>query len=322
MQLFSRGFLASVLVGAAAWWIAGWLPSALNSIIVALLLGMLIGNSFRLPVALQPGIGFTGGKMLELSILFLATSINYKHIAQLGIASFTMIVVVVLLVLLLTIYLAAAIRYPGSTSWLIGFGTAICGSSAIAALAPGVSKSKEDVGIAMAVINLLGSAGMLILPFVLGGLALDAKAIGFLLGGSLHSVGNVAGAGYSMGNAVGEAAITIKLARVALLSPALLLFNYLVNKKQGAIGKQSFRLPWYLWSFIAITIFCSFVPLPANTIAVLDTIGKFILTVAMAAIGLQVSISRLFSSGRKGMLFGILIFVIQLLLLAAALYLI
>lgn len=322
MQLFTRGFVVAIVVGAVAWWLAGWLPAAFNSIIVALLLGMVLGNSFRLPVTLQPGIAFTGGKMLELSILFLATSINYKHIAQLGIVSFSMIAVVVVLILLLTIYLAAAIRCPGATSWLIGFGTAICGSSAIAALAPGVSKNKEDVGIAMAVTNLLGSAGMLLLPLLLGGLALDSNAIGFMIGGSLHSVGNVAGAGYSMGNEVGEAAITIKLARVALLSPALVFFNFLVNKKQGAIGKQSLRLPWYLWSFIAITICCSVVPLPAAILSALDVTGKFILTVAMAAIGLQVSIRKLFASGRKGIVFGLLIFFIQLLLLAAALYVI
>lgn len=322
MQLFFRGLLFSVFVGMLAWWFADGLPTAFNSISIALLLGMIVGNSFRLPVSLQPGIAFTGGKMLELSILFLATSINYTHIAQLGVISFSMIAVVVLLLLGLTIYLATAIRCPGSTSWLIGFGTAICGSSAIAALAPGVSKNKEEIGIAMAVINLLGSAGMLVLPFVLRGFPLDSNAIGFLLGGSLHSVGNVAGAGYSMGNEVGEAAITIKLARVALLSPALLLFHFMLHKKQGAFGNHSFRLPWYLWSFIGITIFCSLVPLPPIVLSVLDTIGKIILTIAMAAIGLQVSIRQLFSSGRKGLVFGLLIFVIQLLLLGAALYVI
>jgi uncharacterized integral membrane protein (TIGR00698 family) len=310
-----RGFLLSWALGLSAYFLSQYTPNWLNGILLALLLGMLVGNLLKIPALFQSGIAFTSSKQLELSILFLAFSINYSHMAALGAASFSIIGFVVLTIILITFYLATQVNCPGSTGWLVGFGTAICGSSAIAALSPSVSKKSDDVAIAMAVVNLLGSMGMLVLPFALGGLNLNTQQMGLIIGGGLHSVGNVAGAGYGISKEVGEAAISIKLARVALLSPALILFNYLVNKNEMGGWKSYLKLPWYLWGFLLITALSSFIKLPEALLSALDAIGKLILIVAMAAIGLKVSFKQMFQSGKQGLGFGLLIFFIQMLLL-------
>jgi len=307
------GILLSSAIGIAAFLAAPFLPSALGSILLALLAGMMLGNFVNLPARFSSGIGFTSSKLLELSIIFLAFSIQYTHLSRLGAASFSIIAVTVLMMLLLTYFLAIRFNCPGSTGWLVGFGTTICGSSAIAALAPGVSKNKEDVAIAMAVVNLFGSIGMIAMPMLLADSGMTPAQMGVLLGGTLHSVGNVAGAGYALGNEAGEAAITIKLARVALLSPALIFFNYLVNRKQaGSNWKTYFKLPWYLWSFIGITILTSIIPIPAAFTDAMESGGKLILTIAMAAIGMKVSFAKLFQSGKKGLVFGLLLFLLQI----------
>lgn len=312
-----RGIALSVTIGLAGFFGSAYLPSAFNSILTALLLGVVVGNLWRIPNNFASGIGFTSGKLLELSILFLAFSINYTHIAKLGIGSFSIIAVMVVAMLLATFYLSRGFKCPGNTGWLVGFGTTICGSSAIAALAPGLpGKNKDDVGIAMAVVNLFGSLGMIALPFLLAKFDLSSTKIGLLIGGTLHSVGNVAGAGYAMGSEVGDAAITIKLARVALLSPALIFFNFLVNRATARNWKDHFALPWYLWSFIGITIFTSFVAIPAGFLSQMEWMGKLILTIAMAAIGLKVSFKVLYDSGRQGVFFGLLMFALQLALVA------
>ncbi len=316
LQKESRGIILSVIVGLSAYFLSPILPSTFNSILLALLFGILLGNSIRIPENYQSGISFTSGKLLELSILFLAFSINYKHIAQLGFQSFSIIAIVVLLMLLLSFYLSKKINCPGSTGWLVGFGTTICGSSAIAALAPGVTKNKDDIGIAMAVVNLFGTLGMIVLPMILVKVNLSDQQMGLLVGGALHSVGNVVGAGYSISNEVGEASITIKLARVALLSPALIFFNYLINRKNVKNWKEHFSLPWYLWSFIFITILSSMISFPAAFLEIMETAGKIILTIAMAAIGLKVSFKQLLLSGQKGVWFGLIVFAIQIGLLA------
>jgi len=277
---------------------------------------MLVGNLWRVPTLFQAGIGFTSSKLLELAVLFLAFSINYTHIAALGVGSFSIVALMVVAMVFITFFLARQVNCPGSTGWLVGFGTAICGSSAIAALAPRVAKNKEDVGIAMAVVNLFGSVGMVLLPLLLVRFDLDTKQLGLLIGGTLHSVGNVVGAGYTISDGVGEAATTIKLARVALLSPALILFNYLVNRAELKSWKQHLQLPWYLWGFIAITVLTSLVSMPPTLLAVMDTAGKLALTIALAAIGLKVSFRELYVSGRKGLGFGLIVFVIQFALVA------
>jgi uncharacterized integral membrane protein (TIGR00698 family) len=317
-----KGIILATVIGLLGYFISSFLPSSFNSILMALLLGMIVGNFIKIPGDFQSGIGFTSSKLLELSILFLAFSINYKHIAALGVMSFSAILIMVVLMLLLSYYLAIKVKCPGSTGWLVGFGTTICGSSAIAALAPTVTKNKDDVGISMAVVNLFGSIGMIVMPFILLKLNITTQQMGLLIGGTLHSVGNVVGAGYTISNEVGEAAITIKLARVALLSPALIFFNYLVNRHQAAHWKEHFSLPWYLWSFIGITILTSIINFPVSFINIMDTAGKVVLTIAMAAIGLKVSFRTIYQSGQKGLLFGLLAFVAQILIIVSLILLV
>ena len=311
-----KGVLLATIIGLVAYFSSNFLPSSLNSILLALIIGMVVGNFIKIPDNYQSGIGFTSSKLLEFSILFLAFSINYTHIANLGAKSFSVIAIMVVVMLLITYYLAIKVKCPGSTGWLVGFGTSICGSSAIAALSPSITKNKDDIAISMAVVNLFGSIGMIVLPIILQNFNLNTTQIGLMIGGTLHSVGNVAGSGYSISNEVGEAAITFKLARVALLSPALIFFNYLVNKNNVKNIKDFFNLPWYLWSFIGITILSSLIDFPSSILDIMEIIGKIILTIAMAAIGLKVSFKKLYVSGKSGIVFGLAIFILQILLVA------
>ena len=311
-----KGVLLATTIGLIAYFSSSFLPASLNSILLALIIGMVVGNFMKIPDNYQSGIGFTSSKLLEFSILFLAFSINYTHIANLGAKSFSVIAIMVVVMLLITYYLAIKVKCPGSTGWLVGFGTTICGSSAIAALSPSITKNKDDIAISMAVVNLFGSIGMIILPIILQNFNLNTTQIGLMIGGTLHSVGNVAGSGYSISNEVGEAAITFKLARVALLSPALIFFNYLVNKNNVKNIKDFFNLPWYLWSFIGITILSSLIDFPSSFLEIMETLGKVILTIAMAAIGLKVSFKKLYVSGKSGIVFGLAIFMLQIILVA------
>ncbi|MEY4626319.1 MAG: Uncharacterized protein RL003_291, partial [Bacteroidota bacterium] len=130
-----KGVLFSVFVGLLAVVLEKFTPPALNGILIALLLGILLGNTVKLPENLASGIQYTSSKMLELSILFLAVGINYADVAALGVQPFLGVAAVVFTVLFLSFFLAKRFNCPGNTGILVGFGTAICGSSAIAALA-------------------------------------------------------------------------------------------------------------------------------------------------------------------------------------------
>lgn len=308
------GIVLAVGLGLAAIFLSGLTPSFLNSYLLALLVGMILAPFVNKLPQLNEGISLTSAKMLEWSVVILAFSIDYKAIGAIGAKDFAVIIMVVLVVLLATYYLSKMLSCPGKTGWLVGFGTAICGSSAIAALAPKIKANKEDVAISLASVNLLGSLAMVLLPFVFEFYPLLEKEMAFLIGASLHSVGNVAGAGFSVSEEVGQLALVYKMARVALLSPALLFMVWLDSRKSNE-QKFRFQLPWYLIVFIAVSIIVSFFPLPALLLKWSETIGKFILTIAMAAIGLKVDVFRLLKAGQRGLVFALVIFILQISLL-------
>lgn len=321
LQLKSKiyGMVFTAVLTVVVILLAPFIPYA-NGIILGFIVGIIIGNIFKIPDLIKPGVKFTSSKFLELSILFLAFGVNYTNIVALGWERFLIIVVVVVLVLLATFFLSKKLKCPSSVGWLVGFGTAICGSSAIAALAPSVKKNPEDVGVSMAVVNLFGSVGMIAIPLIVIPMGLEKLDVSMLLGGSLHSVGNVAGAGYGMEKEIGNMAVTVKLARVALLSPVLIFFNFMVSDNKTKHWSQHLRLPWYLWGFILITILVSVVNIPKDLISSMESVGKVILTIAMLAIGLSVSFKDLIQSGKKGLVFGALIFAIHLIILSSLIF--
>jgi uncharacterized membrane protein YadS len=156
---------------------------------------------------------------------------------------------------------------------------------------------------------------MLGLPIFLTFMKINETESGILIGASLHAVGNVAGAGYGMSEEIGKAAITMKLARVALLPVAVIAFSFFINRKKSVSWKEQLRLPYYLWGFILISILVSFFPIPTSISSFSKEAGKLILTIAMTAIGLKVGFKTLFYSGRKALAFGSLLFAIQLIII-------
>ena len=309
-----NGVFFSVFIGVLVMLLAPYLTFT-NSIILGLLLGILINNLFKIPDSFDFGIGFTSSKMLEISVVLLAFGINYKIIATLGAKIFLVVIITIILVVFLTIYLSKKFNCPSSIGWLTGFGTAICGSSAIAALAPSVTSNKDDIGVAMAVVNLYGALGMLAIPLLISGVKLDDTSSSLFIGGTLHSVGNVAGAGYAISDQVGDLALTIKLARVSMLTPALILMSFLVKQQATNLVVSKFYLPWYLIAFIIISIILSFVKISDNIIQYSALMGKWILTFAMVAIGLKIKFKSLIKNSKKGLMFGFLIFLIQIIII-------
>lgn len=312
-----KGIFLSVFLGIIAWLTAPFIPM-LNSIVIALLLGIILANVLSLPKEWDNGISFSSKYFLEVAIIFLGFGISFHDIANLGWQVIVILIVAIISVLIATIYLAKLFTCRDSTGYLIGFGTAICGSSAIAALAPKIAKNKNDAGIAVAVVNLLGLIAMLAFPLILSEGMLEDKAA-LLIGATLQGVSNVAGAGYAMNETIGDLAITIKLGRVALLAPAMIFFNFLVNK--DASFKENLKLPYYIIGFILASTIVTFFSLPEDLISSMRWIGKILLTISMAAIGLNIHFTQLYKDGRIALGFGAVIFAIMIVVVIVLNYL-
>ena len=309
----ARGVSLSLAIAVSAILLSNVL--GFNAILLALVIGIVLGNAIKLPAYFDSGIKTASGKFLEIAIILMAFSIDYGSFLKLGWETILIVVSTMAAVLLMTIWLGKKMNCPSSAGLLVGFGTAICGSSAIAALAPSVTEDKSDIGISMAVVNLYGLIGMLLIPLISQDWLSNIEN-SILLGASLHSVGNVAGAGFAMSESVGEMAVTVKLGRVALLTPALLIFGHFTSKKSSSQTKKKLNLPWYLVTFILISILVSIFTFPEEILTFSKKGSNFLLATAMAAIGLNVSFKTLLSSGKKGLVFGAILFAAQLAVIA------
>ena len=208
--------------------------------------------------------------------------------------------------ILLAWVVGAAFRLRPDQRLLIGFGTAICGSSAIAACAPMVTEDEQDIGVAVATVNLLGVIGILVLPLVISTIGFSTIEGGILVGASLQAVGHVVAAGYSMGDMAGELATLVKMGRVSLLIPLVLMLGLLPHKKSS--GKV---LPAYLIGFIAMAILGSLgIPEPIGDGVKLA--GKLTLCTAMAGIGLSIQFKQFVSQGSKILVFGAAVSVLHI----------
>lgn len=285
--------------------------SFFNPILGGLILGILMGNFIRLPQETQGIVHKSGNRFLEFSVIFLAFGINYLHITKLGWEGLAFVFSLIIFIILLTFFWS---KTP--MNWMIGFGTAICGTSAIAALTPILKGEKKDAGVAMAVVNLFGMIGMILFPLILVKMNLKPLYAAWLIGGSLHSVGNVAGSGYMVSDTVGELSVTIKMVRVSLLSFGLIFFNFLTQRQAHLSWKKYFKLPWYIWGFLVITVLVSLVSVPEYLAEIIDLTGKLFLTLALTNIGLQIRFKDLIQSGKKGLAFGLGIWICQLLFIA------
>ncbi len=303
-----KGIFFSVVLGSIALIAAPYIPMV-NAIVLALLLGIIISNIFSLPKSWEGGIKFSSKAILETAIIFLGFGVSFSDISKLGWNIAVILIITILIVLVATLYLSKIFTCRTSTGYLVGFGTAICGSSAIAAIAPKIATNKKDAGIAIAVVNLLGLIGMVTYPLILSDEILFDKAA-LLIGGTLHGVSNVAGAGFAMDELTGDLAITIKLGRVALLAPSMIFFNFIINRK--ASFSENLKLPFYIIGFIIATTIVSIFDIPAEYVDALRWIGKALLTISMAAIGLNIHLSHLYNEGKAALGFGAVIFFIMI----------
>lgn len=308
------GVSVTVAVAAVGVLISPYIPG-LNEVLIALILGMILGNTTRWSSKFKEGINFSGSRVLETSIVLLAAGMSVDEIGSLGWQTILILIVMVVVMLFATVYLSKRMNCPRSGGLLTGFGTIICGSSAIAAVAPSVAKDKHDIGIALAVVSLIGAIFMFVWPFIGQMMSISVQQMALITGGTLHSVGNVAGAGYAISDDVGEMAVTIKMLRVAMLAPAVLLFNLLTSYSKPKSFLEFFKLPIYLWAFIGMTLLVAFVDLPSSILTGVETLAKWLLAVAMAAIGFKTSFKTLYQSGKKVLMFGFVIYFIQVVII-------
>ncbi len=315
-----NGILFVTLFALAAMQISQWPwvhQLGISPLIIGILLGIFYGNTLhhRLPQAWLPGISFTARKILRLAIILYGFYLTIQEIWSIGWAGFAVDIIIVTSTLLLAYVIG--VRLLGmdkQTAMLTGAGSAICGAAAILAFEPVLKAKGHQTAAAIATVVLFGTAAMAIYPFIyqLGFLNLTTQGWGVYVGATVHEVAQVVGAASDISQSVCNDAVIVKMTRVMLLTPALLLVS-LWWTRQGTemvSGKAApLTIPWFALGFMAMVLFNSMHWLPDAWVTELQQIDQFLLTMAMTALGMETSLNKLKGIGIKPFVLASILFV-------------
>lgn len=295
---------------------------AIGSVAIAIILGAIFGNSVLIPSKFNEGITFSEKTLLALAISLMGINLDFNVLKELGFNTIALIIFSLIATLIFTIYISKKLKFEKDFALILGIGNGICGSAAIAATKDIVKLDKDKSAIAIAIVNLLGTVGLFILPFIGLILGFSDVQIGILLGNTLQSVGHAIAAGFGVNEVSGQSATIVKMGRILLLTPVILWLIYVVakNKTNEKEETSKFQVPIFVLGFIFFSILASFQILPLYLIDSISFVAKISLLVAMSAIGLKISFKAIKHSGWDAFVLAGYIFKFQILLSIILIY--
>ena len=274
-----------------------------SAMLFALLLGMAL-NFLGQEGKCVAGIQFAASTVLRFGVALLGLRITFGEISGLGPKTAAMVVAAVLLTILFGWLFGRFVSVGKHFGLLTGGAVAICGASAalaIAAVLPRGQHHERDTSFAVIGVTALSTIAMVVYPVIVGLLGFNAHQAGIFLGATIHDVAQVVGAGYSMGKDAGDTATIVKLLRVAMLLPVILVLSLMFRERANTRGNaiRPPLLPWFAVAFGALVALNSLVALPKPLLAAAGDTSRFALVLAISAIGMRTSLKELTVLGMR-----------------------
>lgn len=277
---------------------------ALSPLMLAMMLGMAMRNLIGVGPSMVPGIKFSMRRILRLSIMLLGFQLTYTQIADMGLAGFVAVAAILVASFVVIKWVGRVLRVEPALAELIAAGTAVCGASAIIATNTVTRGSDEDVAYAIACVTVFGSIAMLVLPILAPLLGIEGSAFGWWAGASIHEVAQVTGATFQGGLEATQSGTIAKLSRVVLLAPLILALAALARRGARAGKSDAPPMPWFVLGFLAVVALNSVWPVTGPTKDLVVTVTTLLLTVALAAMGLETDVRKLKASGWRALALG------------------
>ena len=299
------GIAFATLIGLGAWglqhlevWLIG--QAVLDALVLALILGMLWRNLIGVSIPYRFGITFTGKYVLEGAVVLLGASIDLPALLKAGPTLLLAITVVVTVGISTSTLIGRGLRLPSKVAALIAVGSSICGNSAMAALAPVIDATAEDMASAMAWTAVLGVLAVLVLPLLIPVLGLSFYQYGALAGMTIYAVPQVLAATVPVSAISGQIGTLVKLVRVLLLGPVIVIFS-LTHHTAGSVHHLTFGrlVPWFIVGFVTLAAARSMGILPPMPVEVLREMSRWLTVAAMAALGLEVQLQAVRRVGAR-----------------------
>lgn len=283
----------------------GWL----SPMILAVLLGMGLNRALGAPAWAQPGLALAMRPLLRLGVMLLGLQLSLAQLGALGLSGLLVVALCLAATFVFTLAFGRLLGVDPALTELIAAGTSICGASAVVAANTVTRAREEDVAYAISIVTLFGTVAMLVFPMLQRVIELSPAGYGLWIGASVHEVAQVVAAGFQGGSDAGEFATISKLARVMLLAPVVLVLGRLALRRRGAASDTPVpAVPWFVAGFIALMLLNSLVAIPEQAAQATRAATSFLLTAALAAVGMQTDVAKLVSRGGRPLLLGLAAF--------------
>lgn len=311
-QRAAPGVIAAVITALAASYLGEHYGAP--QLLFALLLGMAL-QPLSTDDRYKPGITFAGRTLLRLSVGLLGLRVTFDQVLALGLSTAAMVVGLVAVSIAAGALAARLFGLDTRFGVLSGGSVGICGASAAMAIAAAWPRedSERDTILVIAIVTSLSTAAMVLYPPVAATLGLSALDTGRFLGGSIHDVAQVVGAGFSVSEEVGDIATITKLMRVAMLLPVVAGIPLAVARLGGKTAGAPPVLPWFLVLFVGLAVLNNAIALPPILTEAGNTVSRSLLVASVAALGMKTSVRDLAGVGGPA----IALITIETLILAA-----
>jgi uncharacterized integral membrane protein (TIGR00698 family) len=307
--------IALCLAIAVPAWLLGMLVPVVGGPVFSIVLGMVVTLLIKKKDRVKSGVSYTSKKILQAAVILLGFGMNLSVIASTGFQSLPIILSTICTSLVVAFILYKLIKIPTKIAILIGVGSSVCGGSAIAATAPVIDASDEEIAQSISVIFLFNVIAALIFPTLGGFLGMSDYGFGLFAGTAVNDTSSVTAAAAAwdaihFSNALETAAI-VKMTRTLSIIPiTLALAFYRTKKEAGSCSKVELKkiFPYFIIFFVAasvITTISSSLGVPGSVFAPFKILSKFLIVTAMAAIGLNTDIVKLVKSGGKPIFAGL-----------------
>ena len=303
-------------------WLLGKMFPVIGGAVIAIIAGMIVTMFWDNKGKAEPGIKWTSRVILQTAVVLLGFGMNLGVIFQTGKQSLPIIICTITTSLIIAWILQKALKVPANTSILVGVGSSICGGSAIAAAAPVIGADDDEIAQSIAVIfffNVLAAIFFPILGKAIGFDTVNGESFGIFAGTAINDTSSVTAAAstwdsmWNLGSETLNKAVTVKLTRTLAIIPITLGLSLIQAKKSTKEGKQTTKFslkrafPMFILYFVIaaiITTVCVHMGVDAGVFQPIKELSKFMIIMAMAAIGLNSNVIQLIKTGGKPIIVG------------------
>lgn len=311
------GILFSFVLAVIGTWLGNLFP-IIGGPVFGIIIGIIINNAVGKPQNTLAGIGFTSKKILQWAIIVLGAGLSFTQVWKTGHDSLYVMIFTLSAAFISAHVFGKLMGIQQNLKSLIGVGTAICGGSAIAAISPIIEADEMEVAYSISTIFLFNIIAVLIFPPLGHILHFSDKAFGLWAGTAINDTSSVVAAGYAFSNVAGTYATIVKLTRATMIIPVSIVFTIIMAvKKKKELSKNktinySFTkiFPWFILWFVVASLLNTLGLFKGNSINYINNLGKFMIVMALSAIGLSSDFKKMIKSGVKPLLLGLIVWFI------------